>query len=96
MDIFVKKFGVPEPAIKFCDIDDEETIPVFKQRVADKTGIAVSQIRLIDDGEWGSLLLESATCDDISTNLVWLVELPADRTWDQFFFFVKQFGSDEK
>ena len=41
-------------------------------------------------------MLESATVDDISTNLVWLVEMPADRTWDQFFFFVKPFGEAKR
>ena len=50
--------------------------------MADLYGFAVSQVRLIDDGDWGSLLLENGTVDDISTNLVHLVVLPADRTWD--------------
>ena len=34
MDIFVKRFGSDEPAIKFCDVDDEESIVDFKERVA--------------------------------------------------------------
>ena len=100
MDIFVKIFGKDasegENLFLFKDIDDEETIPVFKQRVADRVGIPVSQLRLIDDGDWGSLLLESGTVDDISNNLVHLVVMPEDRTWDQFFFFVKPFGQDSK
>ena len=50
-------------------------------------------MRLIDDGEWGSLLLENGTVEDISNNLVHLVVLEADRTWDQFFFFVKPVGA---
>ena len=49
----------------------------------------MEQIRLIDDGEWGSLLLENGTVDDISNNLVHLLVMPEDRQWDQFFFFVK-------
>ena len=89
MDIFVKRFDSDEPALKFCDIDDEESMATFKQRVADLTGIDVYLIRLIDDGEWGSLLLENGTCDDISNNLVHMVVLPEDREWDQFFFFVR-------
>ena len=92
MDIYVKQFGSEEPPIKFADVDDEESITVFKGRVAAETGIQVAQIRLIDDGEWGSLLLENGTVDDISNNLVHLLVLPEDRTWDQFFFFVKPFG----
>ena len=35
-------------------------------------------------------MLENGTVEDISNNLVHLVVLPADRTWDQFFFFVKK------
>ena len=61
----------------------------FKQRVADQTGVPVEQIRLIDDGDWGSLLLENGTVDDIGNNLVHMLVLPEDRGWDQFFFFVK-------
>ena len=60
--------------------------------MADKTLIPVSQIRLIDDGDWGSLLLENGTVDDISNNLVHLLVLEEGREWDQFFFFVKPFG----
>ena len=51
---------------------------------------------MIDDGEWGSLLLENGTVDDISNNLVHLLVMPEDRQWDQFFFFVKPINSDEK
>ena len=50
--------------------------------MADLIGIDVYLIRLIDDGEWGSLLLENGTCDDISNNLVHMVVLPEDREWD--------------
>ena len=41
MDIFVKTFGSAEPPIKFSDIDDEETILDFKQRVADQLELDV-------------------------------------------------------
>lgn len=70
-------------------MDEEETIPVFKEKVAALFEVPASQVRLIDDGDWGSLLLESGTLEDVSTNLVHLVVLPDDRTWDQFFFFIK-------
>ena len=36
MDIFVKKFDSEEEPMKFCDIDDEESIVTFKQRVAEQ------------------------------------------------------------
>ena len=76
-----------------ADIDEEEPIPVFKQRVAELFEVPLGQVRLIDDGEWGSLLLENGTVEDISSNLVHLVVLEADRTWDQFFFFIKPVGA---
>ena len=94
MDIFVKRIGSDDAPHKFCDIDDEEPIVAFKQRVADETNVPVEQIRLIDDGDWGSLLLENGTVDDISNNLVHMLVLPEDREWDQFFFFVKPLGSE--
>jgi len=94
MNIFVKKFGSQEAPIKFSNIDEEEKIPTFKQRVSERTNIPIDLIRLIDDGAWGSLLLENGKVDDISTNLVHLVEMKADRSWDQFFFFVKPFGGE--
>ena len=95
MDIFVKRFGSQEPARKFADIDEEEPVPVFKERVAQAFEVPLSQVRLVNDGEWGSLLLENVTVDEINTNLVHLVVLEEGRTWDQFFFFVKLFGDDE-
>ena len=93
MDVFIKKFDEEgQPVIKVADVDEEETIPVFKERVAAATGIDIERIRLMDDGDWGSLLLQNGTVEDISTNLVHLVTMPEDRTWDQFFFFVKPIG----
>ena len=89
MDIFVKLIDSEDPPLKFSGIDEEESIVQFKQRVSDQTSIPVGQIRLIDDGEWGSLLLENGTVDDIGNNLVHLLVLPEDRQWDQFFFFVR-------
>lgn len=94
MDVFVKRFGSDEPPRKIADVDDEQSIPDFKETVAEVFQVDASQIRLIDDGEWGSLLLESGTVDDISNNLVHMVVLPDDRTWDQFFFFVKKLDGD--
>ena len=89
MDLFVKRFGSEEPPVKFADVDEEESVVAFKQRVSERMEIPVSQIRLIDDGDWGSLLLENGTLEDVSTNLVHLLVMEEDRTWDQFFFFVK-------
>ena len=94
MDIFVKRFGSDDPAIKFVDIDDEESILDFKERVAEHTNLDVDQIRLIDDGEWGSILLENGTVDDITNNMVHLLVMPEDRGWDQFFFFVRPIGGE--
>ena len=79
MDIYVKLIGSEDPPFKFCDIDEEESIVQFKQRVSEQTSIPASQIRLIDDGEWGSLLLENGTVDDIANNLVHLLVLPENR-----------------
>ena len=82
MDVFVKLFGSDEPPRLLANIDEEESILEFKQRVAELFEVPFSQARLIDDGEWGSLLLENGTCEDISNNLVHLVVLEPDRTWD--------------
>lgn len=94
MDIYVKRFGSEEPAIKFADIDEEELVHDFKERVSAAFDVPLDQIRLINDGGWSSLLLENVTVDEISTNFVHLVVLPEDRTWDQFFFFVKPFNGE--
>jgi len=69
---------------------------VFKERVATLFDVPASQVRLINDGDWGSLLLESGTLEDVATNLVHLVVLPDDRTWDQFFFFIKPVGGQRQ
>jgi len=92
MDIFVQLFGSDEPPRKIADVDEEETIPTLKEMVAAIYELPVEQVRLIDDGAWGSLLKDNGTVEDISNNLVHLVVMPADRTWDQFFFFVRPIG----
>ena len=96
MDVFVKVFGSNEAPKKIADVDEEQPIADFKQTVAELYQIPVEQIRLIDDGDWGSLLLESGTVDDISNNLVHMVVLEPDRTWDQFFFFVRDMTNGGK
>ena len=42
MDIFVSRFDSEEAPLLFGNIDEEEKIPDFKQRVADAIGLPVA------------------------------------------------------